>query len=89
MMKMMVPYEHILRAIGQGLEALSVEGFELEATNEIFVVQGAATQKEPEPNTGKLSAFKKLFWTFAISRRSLPPRKIQPEKVVSLLVRCG
>ena len=58
----MVQYEHILRAIGQGLEALSVEGFELKATNEIFVVQGAATQKEPEkPTVGKLSAFKKAF----------------------------
>jgi hypothetical protein len=61
MVKTMIQYEHILRAIGQGLEALSVEGFELEATNEILVVQGAATQKEPEPNAGKLSAFKKAF----------------------------
>ena len=61
-MKTMVQYEHILRAIGQGLEALSVEGFELKATNEIFVVQGAATQKEPEkPTVGKLRAFKKAF----------------------------
>jgi hypothetical protein len=58
----MIQYEHILRAIGQGLEALSVEQFELEATNEVFVVQGSATQKEAEkPNAGKLSAFKKAF----------------------------
>jgi hypothetical protein len=33
----------------------------LEPTNEIFVVQGAATQKELETNAGKLSAFKKAF----------------------------
>jgi hypothetical protein len=61
-MKTMVQYEHILRAIGQGLEALSVEQFELESTNAVFVVQGSATQKEAEkPNAGKLSAFKKAL----------------------------
>jgi hypothetical protein len=58
----MIQYEHILRAIGQGLEALSVEAFDLEVTNNTFLIRGAATQKESEkPNAANLSTFKKAF----------------------------
>jgi hypothetical protein len=58
----MIQYEHILRAVGQGLEALSVEAFDLEVANNIFLIQGTATLKESEkPNAPKLSAFKKAF----------------------------
>jgi hypothetical protein len=62
MMKKMVQYEHILRAIGQGLEALSIVAFDLEVANVSFLIQAAATQKEAErPNAGNLNAFKKAF----------------------------
>ena len=47
MMKTIIQYEHILRAIGQGLEALSVEAFDLQVANDTFLIQGAVTQKEP------------------------------------------
>jgi hypothetical protein len=60
MVKTMILYEHILRAIGQGLEALSVEAFDLQVANDTFLIQGVATQKEPA-NAAKLSSFKKAF----------------------------
>jgi hypothetical protein len=62
MVKTTIQYEHILRAIGQGLEALSIEAFELEVANDTFLIQGAAMQRESEtPNAANLSAFKKTF----------------------------
>ena len=62
MPKTTIQYEHILRAIGQGLEALSVETFDLQVANDTFLIEGAATQKESEkPNAAKLSAFKNAF----------------------------
>jgi hypothetical protein len=62
MVKTTIQYEHILRAIGQGLEALSVEAFDLDVANDTFLIQGAATQKESEkPNAANLSTFKKAF----------------------------
>jgi hypothetical protein len=62
MVKTTIQYEHILRAIGQGLEALSVEAFDLDVANDTFLIQGAATQKESEkPNATNLSTFKKAF----------------------------
>ena len=60
MIKTMIQYEHILRAIGQGLEALSVEAFDLQVANDTFLIQGAVTQKKPA-NAAKLSPFKKAF----------------------------
>jgi hypothetical protein len=60
MVKTMIQYEHILRAIGQGLEALSVETFDLKVANDTFLIQAAVTQKEPA-NAAKLSSFKKAF----------------------------
>jgi hypothetical protein len=60
MMKTIIQYEHILRAIGQGLEALSVEAFDLQVANDTFLIQGAVTQKKPA-NAAKLSSFKKAF----------------------------
>lgn len=56
----MIQYEHILRAIGQGLEALSIEAFDLKVANDTFLIRGAAMQKEPA-NAAKLSSFKKAF----------------------------
>jgi hypothetical protein len=55
-------YEHILRAIGQGLESLSLEAFDLEVANDTFSIQGTPTRKESEkPTVAKLHAFKKAF----------------------------
>jgi hypothetical protein len=72
MVKTTIQYEHILRAIGQGLEALSVETFDLQVANDTFLIQGAATQKESEkPNAAKLSAFKNAFLEIChISKKS-------------------
>ena len=55
-------YEHILRAIGQGLESLSLEAFDLEVAGDAFSIRGIPTRKKSEelPVT-KLQAFKKAF----------------------------
>jgi hypothetical protein len=55
-------YEHILRAIGQGLESLSLEAFDLEVAGNAFSIRGIPTRKKSEklPVT-KLQAFKKAF----------------------------
>ena len=52
-----IQYEHILRAIGQGLEALSIEAFGLEVANEIFLINGTARAN----GSAKRSAFRKAF----------------------------
>ena len=55
-------YEHILRAIGQGLESLSLEAFDLEVAEDIFSIRGISTRKESEKSpVTKLKAFKKAF----------------------------
>jgi hypothetical protein len=55
-------YEHILRAIGQGLESLSLEAFDLEVTGNTFSIRGIPTQKESKKSpVAKLKTFKKLF----------------------------
>jgi hypothetical protein len=40
-----IRYEHILRAIGQGLESLSLEAFDLKVVGDTFSIQGTPTQK--------------------------------------------
>jgi hypothetical protein len=55
-------YEHILRAIGQGLESLWLEAFDLEVVDDTFSIQGTPTRKEPEKSpVAKLNSFKKAF----------------------------
>jgi len=55
-------YEHILRAIGQGLESVSLEAFDLEVANDTFLIQGTPTRKESEKSSvAKLNSFKKTF----------------------------
>ena len=57
-----VCYEHILRAIGQGLEPLSLEAFDLEVADDTFAARGIPTRKESEKSpVTKLKAFKKAF----------------------------
>ena len=57
-----VCYEHILRAIGQGLESLSLEMFDLEVARDIYLIRGIPTRKESEKlPIAKLKAFKKAF----------------------------
>ena len=55
-------YEHILRAIGQGLESLSLEAFDLEVVDDTFLIQGTPSRKESDKLTiAPLNAFKKAF----------------------------
>jgi hypothetical protein len=62
MMQPTILYEHILRAIGQGLESLSLEAFDLEVAEDTFSIRGISTRKESEkPPVTKLKAFKKAF----------------------------
>ena len=71
MVKTMIQYEHILRAIGQGLEALSVEAFDLQVANGTFLIQGAVTQKKSAKHAAQLSSFKKAFLEIChISKKS-------------------
>jgi hypothetical protein len=67
-------YEHILRAIGQGLESLSLQAFDLEVTGDTFSIRGIPTGQESEklPFT-KLQAFKKTF--LDICNTSKTPRR--------------
>ena len=67
-------YEHILRAIGQGLESLSLESFDLEIAENIFSVRGIPTQKKSEKSpVTKLKAFKKAFLGICHSSRTPAP----------------
>jgi hypothetical protein len=62
MMQPAICYEHILRAIGQGLESLSLEAFDLEVAEDTFSIRGIPTRKESEKSpVTKLNAFKKAF----------------------------
>ena len=55
-------YEHILRAIGQGLESLSLESFDLEVAENTFLVRGIPTPKKSEKSpVTKLKGFKKAL----------------------------
>jgi hypothetical protein len=67
-------YEHILRAIGQGLESLSLEAFDLEVVDDSFSIQGTPTRKESEkPTIAPLNAFKKAFLSIChASKKSAP-----------------
>ena len=40
-----ISYEHILRAIGQGLESLSLEAFDLEVAGDTFSIRGIRPEK--------------------------------------------
>jgi hypothetical protein len=64
-------YEHTLRAIGQALESLSLEAFDLEVAGDSFSIRGIRTRKESEkpPNT-KLKAFKKAFLDICSSSKA-------------------
>lgn len=55
-------YEHTLRAIGQGLESLSLEAFDLEVARDTYSIRGVPTRKESAKSpVTKLQAFKKAF----------------------------
>ena len=67
-------YEHILRAIGQSLDSLSLDSFDLEVAESTFSVRGIPTQKQSEkPPVTKLKAFKKAFLEICHSSRTLAP----------------
>ena len=64
-------YEHILRAIGQGLESLSLEAFDLEVVDDTFSVQGTPTRKESEkPTIAPMNAFKKAFLSICYTSKN-------------------
>ena len=72
-------YEHILRAIGQGLESLSLEAFDLEVAEDTFSVRGIPTRKESEKSpVTKLKAFKKAFLDICNITKT-PARAATPE----------
>ena len=67
-------YEHILRAIGQGLESLWLEAFDLEVANDTFSIRGIPTRKESEKSpVGKLKAFKKAFLDICSTSKTPSP----------------
>jgi hypothetical protein len=67
-------YEHILRAVGQGLESLSLETFELEVADDVFSVQGTPSQKEyGHSSMAKLNPFKEAFLNICQTLRQPPP----------------
>lgn len=67
-------YEHILRAIGQGLESLSLESFDLEVAEDTFSFRGIPRQKKSEKSpVTKLKAFKKAFLEICYSSRTPAP----------------
>ncbi len=73
-----IQYEHILRAIGQGLESLSLEAFDLEVAGDIYSISGIPTRKgsEESPVT-KSKAFKKAFLDICNTSKT-PPRFATP-----------
>jgi hypothetical protein len=75
-------YEHILRAIGQGLESLSLEAFDLEVANDTFSIQGTPTRKEPEKSSvAKLNSFKKAFLGICNIAKEPAPSATSAERV--------
>jgi hypothetical protein len=83
-----VCYEHILRAIGQGLESLSLDAFDLEVTNDICSIQGTPTQKESEePTVPKLNAFKKAFLGIVTARKQPRHPPVLPKGLLGRLPR--
>jgi hypothetical protein len=71
-------YEHILRAIGQGLESLSLEAFDLQVANDTFSIQGTPTRKDSEkPTHAKLNSFKKAFLGICLTSKA-PATSVTP-----------
>jgi hypothetical protein len=72
-------YEHILRSIGLGLEALGVQAFDLEVDGNKYIVEGESEVKKTEivakPSDSK-SVFRN-FWSDLKTQFStpLPPKK--------------
>ena len=79
-------YEHILRAIGQGLQSLSLEPFDLEIVNDnTFLVQGTPAQNDSgDSNPAKLNMFKEAFLSICKTSKTLPPAATQAARVPGL-----
>ena len=72
-------YEHILRAIGLGLEALGVHAFDLEVDGNNYVVEGESDAKKIE-KVAKASDSGNIFWNFRNKLKTqfstqTPPRR--------------
>ena len=57
-------YENILRAIGQGLEALEVKAFDLDVSDNHFIVSGEA--KKPKSEVAPQPDLKKSFFSLIL-----------------------
>jgi hypothetical protein len=78
----MIRYEHILRAIGQGLESLSLEAFDLKVVGDTFSIQGTPTRKESEkPTIAPLNEFKKAFLSICHTSKKSAPSENPAESV--------
>jgi hypothetical protein len=81
-----IRYEHILRVIGQGLEALSMEALGLEVANEIFLINGTVRGN----GSANRTAFRKSFLdvcqisTKATLSETLPGTPNRPYHLVRL-----
>lgn len=64
-------YEQILRAIGQGLEVLSVQAFDLEVDGNNYVVQGQTLRSgtEGSPNPHSLSQVLRMVGAYVDHKR--------------------
>lgn len=75
-------YEKILRAIGQGLEALSVEAFDLELANDLFMIQATAVRsRATKLNAPKLGGIRKAFLKICSSSKKRSSPQIPADKL--------
>jgi hypothetical protein len=75
-------YEHILRAIGQELESLSLEAFDLEVARDTYSIRGISAQKDSEKSPiTKLKAFKKAFRDICNTSKTPAPSATPAVKV--------
>jgi hypothetical protein len=79
-------YEKILRAIGQGLEALSVDTFDLVLANDLFMIQVTAIRsRATKLNAPKLGGIRKAFLKICSSSKKRSSPQIPAGKLSGLL----
>jgi hypothetical protein len=84
MLEKSIYYEQILRAIGQGLEALSVDAFDLEVANDIFMIEATATRSHAvRPNAPKRRPIRKAFLKICQSYKKTSPAQTPAGKLWS------
>ena len=76
-------YRRSLRAIGQGLEALCVEEFDLEANNYHYVVHGHCKQVKIEAPSPKSNPFTDAFLYFRRKSKTHSPIRTPVKRILS------